>query len=123
MSNIKITYIFLWVTLTVVVALWNSIIKNDVQDLERQLASIQNNIQKDIDEIHVLKAEWSMYNTPNRLQKLAQEQLSLKKAKPEQIINYSALQFDYEDLNSRNKILISNKKKLTTVVTAEVKKR
>lgn len=123
MSNIKITYIFLWVTLTVVVALWNSIIKNDVQDLERQLASIQNNIQKDIDEIHVLKAEWSMYNTPNRLQKLAQEQLSLKKAKPEQIINYSALQFDYEDLNSRNKILISNKKKLTTVVNAEVKKR
>ena len=123
MSNIKITYIFLWVTLTVVVALWNSIIKNDVQDLERQLASIQNNIQKDIDEIHVLKAEWSMYNTPNRLQKLAQEQLSLKKAKPEQIINYSALQFDYEDLNSRNKILISNKKKLPTVVNAEVKKR
>jgi cell division protein FtsL len=123
MSNIKITYIFLWVTLTVVVALWNSIIKNDVQDLERQLASIQNNIQKDIDEIHVLKAEWSMYNTPNRLQKLAQEQLSLKKAKPEQIINYSALQFDYEDLNSRNKISISNKKKLTTVVNAEVKKR
>ena len=123
MSNIKITYIFLWVTLTVVVALWNSIIKNDVQDLERQLASIQNNIQKDIDEIHVLKAEWSMYNTPNRLQKLAQEQLSLKKANPEQIINYSALQFDYEDLNSRNKILISNKKKLTTVVNAEVKKR
>ena len=123
MSNIKITYIFLWITLTVVVALWNSIIKNDVQDLERQLASIQNNIQKDIDEIHVLKAEWSMYNTPNRLQKLAQEQLSLKKAKPEQIINYSALQFDYEDLNSRNKILISNKKKLTTVVNAEVKKR
>lgn len=123
MNNIKVTYIFLWVTLTIVVALWNSIIKNDVQDLERQLANIQNNIQKDIDEIHVLKAEWSMYNTPNRLQKLAQEQLSLKKAKPEQIINYSALQFDYEDIRSGNRISISNKKKLTTVVNAEVKKR
>ena len=123
MNNIKVTYIFLWVTLTIVVALWNSIIKNDVQDLERQLANIQINIQKDIDEIHVLKAEWSMYNTPNRLQKLAQEQLSLKKAKPEQIINYSALQFDYEDIRSGNRISISNKKKLTTVVNAEVKKR
>lgn len=123
MNNMRTTCIFLWITVTIVVALWTSIVKNDVQDLERQLASIQNNIQKDIHEIHVLKAEWSMYNTPNRLQKLAQEQLSLKKAKPEQIINYSALQFDYEDINSRSRMSISNKKKLTTVVNAEVKKR
>ena len=86
------------------------------------MATINSNIQKDIADIHVLKAEWSHFNTPDRLRKLAYEQLSLENAKPEQIINYSALQFNYE--NDRNTSAIrKDNKNLTTLVKAEVKKK
>lgn len=121
MGNIKTAMVVLWFTVTLVVALGSSVLKNKVQILERRLNVINNNIQKDIADIHVLKAQWSHYNTPERLRKLAAEQLSLENAKPEQIINYSALQFNYEDDDSTH-VLRTNKKNLTTLVKAEVKK-
>ncbi|MBQ8671980.1 MAG: hypothetical protein IJ525_05625 [Alphaproteobacteria bacterium] len=122
MDSIKTAMVVLWFTLTLVVALSSSVLKNRVQVLERRLATINSNIQKDIADIHVLKAEWSHFNTPDRLRKLAYEQLSLENAKPEQIINYSALQFNYE--NDRNTSAIrKDNKNLTTLVKAEVKKK
>ncbi len=121
MGKFKITMFGLWLTLTLMVALGSSVLKNRVQVLERKLATINSNIQNDIAQIHVLKAEWSHYNTPDRLRKLASEQLSLENAKPEQIINYSALHFNYED-ESAPVLMRSDKKGLTTLVKAEVKK-
>ena len=121
MGKFKITMFGLWLTLTLMVALGSSVLKNRVQVLERKLATINSNIQNDIAQIHVLKAEWSHYNTPDRLRKLASEQLSLENAKPEQIINYSALHFNYED-ESAPVLVRSDKKGLTTLVKAEVKK-
>ena len=121
MGKFKMTMFGLWLTLTLMVALGSSVLKNRVQVLERKLATINSNIQDDIAQIHVLKAEWSHYNTPDRLRKLAYEQLSLENAKPEQIINYSALHFNYED-ESAPVLMRSDKKGLTTLVKAEVKK-
>ena len=120
MGKFKITMFGLWLTLTLMVALGSSVLKNRVQVLERKLATINSNIQNDIAQIHVLKAEWSHYNTPDRLRKLASEQLSLENAKPEQIINYSALHFNYEDENQLPKA-VANKKELTTLVKATAK--
>lgn len=122
MGKFKITMFGLWLTLTLVVALGSSFLKNRVQFLERRLAGINTNIQEDIAQIHVLKAEWSHYNTPERLRKLAREQLSLDNAKPEQIINYSALHFNYEDDNAPAAVR-TDKKGLTKLVKAEVKKK
>ncbi len=117
MSNIKTAMVILWLTLTLSIALGSSVLKNKVQRLERRLATINTNIQKDIENIHVLKAEWSHYNTPERLRKLAYEQLSLENAKPEQIINYSVLQFNYEEGNTVQNRKTENKN-LTTLVKA-----
>lgn len=121
-GSIKTAMVVLWFTVTLVVAFGSSVLKNKVQGLERRLAAINTSIQKDIDEIHVLKAQWSQYNTPERLRKLAYEQLSLESAKPEQIINYSALHFNYED-NDVPSAVRTDKKSLTTLVKAEVKKK
>lgn len=120
MGNIKTAMVILWLTLTLVVAVGSSVLKNKVQILERRLGTINQNIQKDIESIHVLNAEWSHYNTPERLKKLAMEQLSLNNAKPEQIINYSALHFNYENDNQATN-MVANKKELTTLVKAKVK--
>ncbi|MBR1825763.1 MAG: hypothetical protein IJ770_04160 [Alphaproteobacteria bacterium] len=122
MGNIRTAMVVLWFMVTLVVALGSSVLKNKVQGLERRLAAINSNIQKDIADIHVLKAEWSHYNTPERLRKLANEQLSLENAKPEQIINYSALHFNYET-NDSTQTVKTDKKGLTTLVKAEVKKK
>jgi hypothetical protein len=121
MGKFKMTMFGLWLTLTLMVALGSSVLKNRVQVLERKLATINSNIQSDIAQIHVLKAQWSHYNTPERLSKLAYEQLSLENAKPEQIINYSALHFNYENENT-SAAVHTDKKGLTTLVKAEVKK-
>lgn len=112
----------LWLTLTLCIAFGSSVLKNRVQELERRLSTINVSIQNDVQQIHVLKAQWSMYNTPDRLQKLAYEQLSLEKAKPAQIINYSALHFNYED-GTMERGISSDKKRVTTLVKAEVKKK
>ena len=117
MSSIKTAMVVLWLTLTLSVAFGSSVLKNRVQGLERRLANINTNIQKDIENIHVLKAEWSHFNTPDRLRKLAYEQLSLENAKPEQIINYSVLQFDYEENNTDQSRPVNNQH-LTTLVKA-----
>jgi len=122
MNSIKNAMVVLWLTLTLCVALGSSVLKTKVQGLERRLNTINANIQNNIETIHILKADWSRYNTPDRLRKLAFEQLSLEKAKPEQIINYSALHFNYED-NGQEQITGANKKELTALVKAEVKKK
>ncbi len=75
--------------------------KNKVQELEKELNTINNNIQEDIKAIHVLKAEWSHLNNPTRLRKLASKHISLNPIQAEQIINYSALPFNYENGDSR----------------------
>ena len=120
MGNIKTAMFVLWFTVTLVVVMGSSVLKNRVQVLERRLNTINSNIQKDIADIHVLKAEWSLQNTPDRLRKLAYEQLSLENARPEQIINYSALQFNNE--TAGNVKPAGSKKQFTTLVKAEVKK-
>ena len=120
MGNIKRTVFILWSILTFSVIMGSSVLKNRVQVLERRLNTINSEIQKDIAEIHVLKAQWSMENTPDRLRKLAYEQLSLENARPEQIINYSALQFNNETAGSVKPT--GSKKQFTTLVKAEVKK-
>lgn len=122
MGNIKTAMVVLWFMVTLVVAFGSSVLKNKVQGLERRLAAINSNIQQDIADIHVLKAEWSLNNSPDRLRKLAAEQLSLESAKPEQIINYSALHFNYET-NGTTPNIKTDKKGLTTLVKAEVKKK
>ena len=122
MGNIKTAMVVLWFMVTLVVAFGSSVLKNKVQGLERRLAVINNNIEDDISTIHILKAQWSLNNAPDRLRKLAAEQLSLENAKPEQIINYSALHFNYENSGSSPTVK-TDKKSLTTLVKAEVKKK
>ena len=49
MGSIKTAMVVLWLTLTLFVAVGSSVLKNQVQGLERRLDAINANIQKDID--------------------------------------------------------------------------
>lgn len=81
------------------------VMKNQVQTLESELNRINRSIQDDIKSIHVLKAEWSHLNSPSRLRQLAGKHIFLNQVRPEQIINYSALPFNYQADSADRKLL------------------
>ena len=96
MINTRNAVTALWFTLTSIVIFGCFFLKNQVHDLENELSKINRDITSDMQNIHILKAEWGKLNTPERLRKLASEYISLNKIKAEQIINYSALPFENE---------------------------
>lgn len=104
MSSTKTASYILLITIPCLLGFGILVMKNQVQGLEKQLVSINKNIQDDIKTIHVLKAEWSHLNNPSRLRQLAARHISLNPVQAEQIINYSALPFEYEagDTDRRN---------------------
>lgn len=105
MNNTKSAAICLWAALTIFMAFGTFVMKNRVQDLEKELKRINNTISEDVRTIHILKAEWSHLNNPERLRGLAQKHIDLNPVKAEQIINYSALPFEYESTDAGRKML------------------
>lgn len=108
MTNTKTASFIVMITFTFLLMSGVLVLKNQVQGLEKQLVSINKNIQDDIKTIHVLKAEWSHLNNPTRLRQLAAKHISLNPVQAEQIINYSALPFEYEGDDSRRDIAQKN---------------
>ena len=100
MNSTKTATLSLWVTLTCLVGFGMFVMKNQVQTLENELNRINRSIQDDVKSIHVLKAEWSHLNSPSRLRTLANKHILLNPVKPEQIINYSQVPFEYENNES-----------------------
>ena len=58
---------------------------------EREIAKLKNNILEEREQIKVLGAEWSSLARPDRLQKLAQENLKLKTVSASQFVNEAEL--------------------------------
>lgn len=104
MNSTKTATIGLWATLVCLVVCGMFVMKNKVQDLELELSQINRGIQDDIKTIHILNAEWSHLNSPSRLRTLASKHILLNPVRAEQIINYSALPFEYEDGESSRKL-------------------
>ncbi len=93
------------VALTSFVGVGMFVLKNQVQSLEGELDRINLSIQEDVKSIHVLRAEWSHLNSPQRLRNLASKHISLNPVRAEQIINYSELPFSYEQKESDRRLL------------------
>ena len=100
MSNVKTAISILWIMFTLVIGSYYFVLTNNVQNLEKQLAEINRDIENDIRDIHILEADWSELNNPERLKNLAGKYISLDFIKPEQIINYSALPLEGELLEN-----------------------
>ena len=89
----RFTFGFCWVVLVVAMATGMFVIKNEVISLERELADINAQIVADQKELHVLKAEWTHLNNPDRIRTLSERYAGLKPLRAEQIISFSAIPF------------------------------
>ena len=61
-------------------------IKFKVQNLNRELAEIKQQLEHEKSSIHILKAEWAYLNQPERLNRLSKKFLDLKELRSEQIM-------------------------------------
>jgi len=79
----------IWATLVVIAGLLLYKVKHDVRALERELAELNRALQERRDRLHVLEAEWSLLNEPERLRDLAARHLSLVPLRAEQLARAS----------------------------------
>ena len=61
-------------------------VKYEARGLDAELASIGKKIDEERDAIAVLRAEWSLLNRPERIERLAQKYLKLAPADPQQLL-------------------------------------
>jgi cell division protein FtsL len=69
------------------------VLKHEVQKLEQELGQLHRQILTDQEALHVLKAEWSHLNQPERLKELAQRHLGLEALAPGQIVRFEDLPY------------------------------
>ncbi len=77
------TFLFLLLAGGLSVALFS--IKYQVQDLEQDLAQLNKSIYQERQSLHVLRAEWSYLNNPERLAGLARRHLNMAPITPSQL--------------------------------------
>jgi hypothetical protein len=75
----------LWVGLAGAVGFGLFQLKHEVQALEDEMFRLNRAVIAEQQAIHVLKAEWSYINQPQRLQSLAARHLDLQPMKPAQL--------------------------------------
>ncbi|MEQ8388558.1 MAG: hypothetical protein RIE22_07580 [Alphaproteobacteria bacterium] len=73
-------------------------VKYQVMDLEREVTQLNRDILSSEEAIHVLEAEWSFLNQPDRLRKLSGKYLDLAPARSDQFITLDAFRQRYPDL-------------------------
>lgn len=74
-----------WMVMAVCAAVVAFVVKYEVRDLEDELARLQADLNNRQESIHVLRAEWSYLNRPERLTELAQRYLDLTPMAPSQM--------------------------------------
>ena len=89
----RLTFKLCWIVLVSFVATGMFVIKNEVISLENELKQINAQIVSDQKEIHVLKAEWTHLNDPERLRELSARYANLQPLRGDKIISFSAIPF------------------------------
>lgn len=84
-----ITFLSLFVAALTGASLY--LVSQQVQSTEAKLRELNRDIVKQEEAIHVLRAEWSYLNTPERLKKLAKEHTGLRPMDGTQIAEISTL--------------------------------
>lgn len=81
----------LWACLAACIGVGLFFVKHEVKDQERRLQALNDEIQRNQESIHVLRAEWSYLNDPSRLRALAEKHLGMRPVAPAQVASLDAV--------------------------------
>jgi len=81
----------MWTLAAVAVGAGLFVVKHRVQELEDRLAELNRAIAEDREAIHVLNAEWSYLNRPERLEDLGRRLLGLQPAEAARMVRMDGL--------------------------------
>lgn len=82
----------LWACLAACIGVGLFFIKHEVKDQEHRLESLNEEIQRNQETIHVLRAEWSYLNDPARLRSLSEKHLGMHPVMPSQVATLESVQ-------------------------------
>ena len=82
-----------WICLFVAIAVGSYIVKNKVIFKEAELKAVNEAIESDAKQIHILKAELSNLKDLNRLAELSEKYTKLQPLKAEQYISITSVPF------------------------------
>jgi cell division protein FtsL len=60
-------------------------VKYETRSLEEEIATLSKDIEAERDSVAVLRAEWSLLNRPERIERLAEKHLKLEPVTPQQL--------------------------------------
>ena len=66
-------------------------VKYEARALDEEIASLGKQIDEERDALAVLRAEWSLLNRPERIERLAQKYLKLSPAQPRQLVTVDSV--------------------------------
>ncbi|MEE8172947.1 MAG: hypothetical protein V3T62_08460 [Alphaproteobacteria bacterium] len=81
--------LILWIGLPAIVTIALLLVSYQVQRLENELEQLERAAIAQQEEVHVLNAEWSFLNRPERLARLAERHLELAPVAPRQMISFT----------------------------------
>lgn len=96
-----------WMLLATAAGIGLFVLKYEVKSMEGRLAAIHNKTLGNLEAVHVLKAEWSYLNQPERLEDLGRRLLRLEPVKASQTVDIDDIPFrpigtgDSETSNSK----------------------
>src|SRR6187397_3184600 len=61
-------------------------VKYEARALDGDIAQLRKDIEVERDAVAVLRAEWSLLNRPERIERLAEKHLKLNAARPQQLV-------------------------------------
>jgi len=85
---------FIGLFLTIVIGAGTYWVSHEVERLEKRYSAIQSEILSEQESIHVLEAEWSYLNNPQRIESLAKTYLKLDQIAPLQMASIDDLPED-----------------------------
>jgi cell division protein FtsL len=66
-------------------------VKYEARALDRQIIAVSKEIEAERDAVAVLRAEWSLLNRPERIERLAKKYIHLEASAPRQIVTVDSL--------------------------------
>jgi cell division protein FtsL len=66
-------------------------VKYEARALDTEIAGLKKDIEAERDGVALLRAEWSLLNSPERIERLAEKHLKLAPARPSQLVTLETL--------------------------------